>query len=140
MLHCWRAARLRWSELTDGVLFKTPSKTRRHEKTVQVPLHHKLARYLGSLERRGEFVFPELARTYSARSTARRFARACRAAGISHDGITFHSLRHTFVTRLKEAGVPEDVRRQLVGHSNAATHDRYDHSTGPAQAAIDALR
>ena len=63
-----------------------------------------------------------------------------RAAGISHDGITFHSLRHTFVTRLADAGVPESVRRQLVGHSNAATHDRYDHSTDPARLAIDALR
>lgn len=39
----------------------------------------------------------------------------------------FHSLRHTFVTRAIEAGVPAPIVRALVGHASAAMTDRYSH-------------
>lgn len=48
---------------------------------------------------------------------------------------SFHSLRHTFVTRAIEAGVPAPIVRALVGHSTAAMTDRYSHVSGEAVAA-----
>lgn len=47
----------------------------------------------------------------------------------------FHSLRHTFVTRAIEAGVPAAIVRAIVGHSTAAMTDRYSHVSGEAVAA-----
>jgi integrase len=33
----------------------------------------------------------------------------------------FHSLRHGVATRLREAGVPEDVVAELLGHARGTT-------------------
>lgn len=36
--------------------------------------------------------------------------------GMKENGLVFHSLRHTMVTRLAQAGVPEPLYQDLVGH------------------------
>lgn len=67
-----------------------------------------------------------------------RIGRVFEAAGVARtvkaDGwkraraeTGFHSLRHTFVTRAIEAGVPAPIVRALVGHASAAMTDRYSH-------------
>ena len=40
---------------------------------------------------------------------------------------SFHSLRHTFVTRLADAGVDPEIRRKLAGHSSVEVHEIYAH-------------
>jgi integrase len=40
---------------------------------------------------------------------------------------SFHSLRHTFVSRLANADVPADVRKALAGHDTDEAHARYTH-------------
>lgn len=37
----------------------------------------------------------------------------------------FHSLRHTFVSRLTNADVSPDVRKALAGHDTDEAHTRY---------------
>ena len=59
------------------------------------------------------------------------FTGAVRAAGI--DGLTFHDLRHTWSTRAAELGVPEPVRRDILGHSSRTMTDSYTHSTREAR-------
>lgn len=39
--------------------------------------------------------------------------------GIKKPGIVFHSLRHTMVTRLGRADVPEPIYQCIVGHARA---------------------
>jgi integrase len=41
--------------------------------------------------------------------------------------LSFHSLRHTAVSMLKDAGVPDAVVMALVGHNSAAMSQRYTH-------------
>ena len=55
--------------------------------------------------------------------------------------IRFHDLRHTFNTRLLEAGVLQETRRALMGHVSApGVHGRYTHVELPLRrAAIAAL-
>lgn len=48
-------------------------------------------------------------------------------------GLSFHCLRHTAVSLLKEAGIPASVVQELVGHDSAQMSEHYTH-TG-----IDAL-
>jgi len=40
---------------------------------------------------------------------------------------TFHSLRHSFNSALANAGVTEEVRMKLSGHSSKAMNTRYTH-------------
>lgn len=41
--------------------------------------------------------------------------------------LSFHSLRHSFITRLAEGEVSEEVRRRMAGHSTDEAHRRYIH-------------
>ena len=40
----------------------------------------------------------------------------------------FHSLRHSAVSLLREAGAPLSVTMAIVGHSSLAMHDTYTHA------------
>ncbi len=55
------------------------------------------------------------------------FAAACREAGITN--FTFHDLRHTFGTRLADAGVDVVKIKELMGHASIVTTMRYIHAT-----------
>lgn len=47
-----------------------------------------------------------------------------------NDDITFHTFRHSFITRAIHNGVPVDVVKKVVGHSSiAVTIDIYTHTT-----------
>jgi integrase len=52
----------------------------------------------------------------------------------NRNALSFHSLRYTAVTLLKEAGIPEAVVRELIGHKSKEISDHY------TDVGIDALR
>jgi integrase len=54
------------------------------------------------------------------------FALACRKAGI--EGVTWHTLRHTFASRLVARGVDIVTVQQLLGHSSITVTMRYTHT------------
>jgi integrase len=60
------------------------------------------------------------ARTHKGRGIGRKGKRA----GLE---LSFHSLRHTAVSLLKDAGVPDAVLMALVGHESAAMSHGYAH-------------
>lgn len=52
------------------------------------------------------------------------FSMICASLGLK--GYSLHSLRHTYATRLSEAGVPPKVRQYLLGHANlSVTENTY---------------
>ena len=51
---------------------------------------------------------------------------ACEKAEIS--GVTWHTLRHTFASRLLERGVDIMTVKELLGHSSVTVTMRYTHS------------
>ena len=51
------------------------------------------------------------------------FNSACKEAGI--EGMRLHDCRHTFATRLIEAGVPQAEVSRLLGHATTSMTDRY---------------
>lgn len=55
------------------------------------------------------------------------FAPILAAAKVG-EGYTFHSWRHTFRTRLSEAGVADDTAKRLGGWTEDATAALYDHA------------
>jgi len=60
------------------------------------------------------------------------FTSACRAAGI--EDFTWHSLRHTFASRLVMAGVDLRTVQELMGHRTITTTMRYAHLAPAHQA------
>lgn len=69
------------------------------------------------------------------------FGDSLKRAGLRH--CRLHSLRHFFVTALLNAGVATHVVRELAGHSDLSTTQRYAHTTiadrGAALVALDSV-
>jgi integrase len=63
-----------------------------------------------------------------------------RDAQRSPAGLSFHALRHTAVSLLKDAGIPEAVVMELIGHDSKAMSAHYTHVGAEAlQKAVAAL-
>jgi integrase len=84
------------------------------------------------------FCQPQNGEPYDPSQIRKRFYAAMKAAGMGHrcghdGGITFHSLRHTFGTRMAAAGVPMRTLQEWMGHRNLATTEIYaDYAPDPA--------
>lgn len=60
------------------------------------------------------------------------FEKAKAEMGLLNDkDFTIHALRHTFASRLVQAGVPLYVVKQLLGHSSIQVTERYAHLADP---------
>jgi integrase len=84
---------------------------------------------------RGGRVFPGEF-TYQRASSLWR--EACKAASVT--GLRIHDLRHTFASRLLEAGARETDINRLLGHSSLKMTARYTHSSEQSRRqAVEAL-
>jgi integrase len=105
------------------LLFVTHSKTPEGEMR-EIPVTTRSFELLTKLRRPQGLLF-----TYKGaplRNLKTGWAAAIRRAGISY--YRFHDLRHTFNSRLVEAGVIADVRKELMGHSRGGdVHSIYTH-------------
>ena len=118
-------------EVPPGWLFIKKSKNGRPR---FVPMCRKVREILQSLcgdASRGRFIFESLVEGKAISDIKTGFTGAVRAAGI--DDLTFHDLRHTWSTRAAELGVPEPVRRDILGHSSRTMTDSYTHSSREAR-------
>ena len=79
------------------------------------------------------FPGPDLSKPVTTRSLQRSFRSAADAAGLE-DGVTVHTLRHSFATHLLEQGVDIRVIQDLLGHRQITSTTRY------ARVALDIIR
>ncbi|MEM7391142.1 MAG: site-specific integrase [Verrucomicrobiota bacterium] len=139
---------LKWSEidLKNGVINRVPSKTKRTNKSVQIPIHPVLDSLLTELKSNGstgDALFPESAKRYGndPASISKRIQKHFQ----SNDIITteksdskhrkravirvgFHSLRHSFVSLCAANRVPEVAIMEMVGHGSPAMTRLYSHA------------
>jgi integrase len=111
------------------LLFVTRSKTPEGESR-EIPLTERLHEHL--LENRKDTGLVISFRDRPVRIVKRTWQTALKNAGLRH--IRFHDLRHTFNTRLMEAGVLQEIRMALMGHSSGSkVHSTYTHIELPAK-------
>ena len=142
------AVSLKWSDMDfeKGVINYRPSKTRRHNITVTIPLHRTLSDWLSAHRNGSEYITPSRVGKVGKVSLPDgdlTFNQILTKADVvptsARDKLSFHCFRHTFVSQLAEAGIAEDVRMRLAGHTSATNHAIYTHDDKSARAAIDAL-
>ena len=122
---------LEWSsvDFDKGIIRTTPIKTQGYAIEVAVPMVGVLLTALKGLHAKGRrYVLPEFAKAYPGDPDDCTFASILKAAGVTDPTITFHSWRHTFRTRLAEAGVSNDLAKRLGGWTQDSTVQRYDHA------------
>lgn len=71
------------------------------------------------------FVNPRTKKPYKVISVSLAFAAAARRARV--EGASFHTLRHTAVSRMVAAGVPDRIIMKVVGHTTPNMVSRYAH-------------
>ena len=125
----------------------SPQKDKRssQRRELEVPLHPDLERYFLDQPLADEVsapLFPTLSQRKIGGSTglSAKFRKLMKKAGIIAETLTaknsgkgrcfynlsFHSLRHTFVSMLANQGVHQEVRMKMAGHTTDV-HARYSH-------------
>lgn len=137
-------ANMRWNQidLSTGVIRFKPKKTKRKKIEVVIPIHPHLLKILLVSPGVGvAFVFPSLAgkQTGGVNGLSAQFAKIMEKAGIvatitrhtpkgrRNKSLSFHSLRHSFNSELANAGVQQEVRMKLTGHTKKETNTIYTH-------------
>lgn len=130
---------LRWSnaDLKRGILTVFAPKT---EKLREIPINAETRQVLEAwwLGKKNESIFynPETGKPFVDLKAG--FALACKKAGIS--GVTWHTLRHTFASRLVGSGVDIVTVKELLGHSSISVTMRYAHTNFDSKrAAVEKL-
>ena len=118
---------MRWShiDLQKGILAVFASKT---QTIREIPINSETRQVLEAwkLNKKNENAFynPRTGKPFVDLKTG--FALACEKAGIS--GVTWHTLRHTFASRLVNRGVDIVTVKELLGHSSISVTMRYAHT------------
>jgi integrase len=139
------AANLRWRNVDLVSEIKTIRfVTGKTGKEIVAVIHPVLEEYLLSLpasESDDAFLFPSLAQRATS-PLSKEFARIMDTAHIeqhvirerNEDGsgrsvsaLSFHSLRHSFSSLLANAGIAEETRMALTGHTTREVHQHYTH-------------
>lgn len=134
-------AHLTWGNI-DISKAEVALKMRKTQKQVVVHLHPDILSWL-RLQIQGTpkaFIFPNIKRS-SDSHLSRTFSRFMATAGVvgsliriktgtagrNLNGLTFHSLRHTCISAMANAGVAEELRMEIVGQETGAVHKGYTH-------------
>lgn len=96
-----------------------------------VPINTTVRNLLQSLPRLlSDYVFPSPKTIGRLTDIKKGFRKAVDLAGI--ENLHFHDLRHTFATRLADAGIDAYTLMQIMGHADLKTTMIYVHASGEA--------
>lgn len=142
-------ALLKWENIDAGrgLISVIPMKTARHSqgKRLEIPIHPALAAILAETppERRRGLVNPKLSALYKrgrggllSAEVQKVFAQCGIETNETIEGrkskaviVSFHSLRHTFVSMCANAGTPLSVVQAIAGHSDPKMTEHYFHES-----------
>lgn len=140
-------ANMRWSNVDfQGKKLRFVPEKGRKKKELPIPMHSDFENYLLGLQatdrRPDGYLAPLLGGATAGRRGAlskafgsiledagidRRPGKGKKGVGRVFYKLGFHSLRHTFNSKMADAGVSSEIRARLTGHSSVAMNDRYTH-------------
>jgi integrase len=130
---------LRFSEVDfERLEIDLPAERTKEAKPKTIPINRVVFEVLDRARSEGsgeERIFP---RVFTYQRASSLWREACKAASVT--GLRVHDLRHTFASRLLEAGVRETDIDRLLGHSSLKMTARYTHSSEQSRRkAVEAL-
>ena len=124
--------------LYDSIPYFTITKSKTNAGLRDVPIHPYIYTLLEAMvnQSTNKYLFPDLTVTnHNERSSAisKRFGRLKSKLGYGPNQV-FHSFRHTAMTMLEQAGVPENIAMDIVGHGKLTlTFGHYSEGTSMEQ-------
>jgi len=113
------------------VIFIPKAKAGAREQPITAHLGDSLAGYLAALPQGSPWLFPSpSARCGHTIDIRGPFHRVVVAAGLDPGQIVRHTLRHTAITHLVQAGVDLPTVKRISGHKTLAMVERYAHANG----------
>lgn len=124
------------------VIFIPKAKAGAREQPITKHLADFLEGYLAALPPGTPWLFPSPgAKAGHAIDIRKPFRRVVEAAGLDPDQVVRHTLRHTAITHLVQAGVDLPTVKRISGHKTLAMVERYAHQNGEhIQGAMDRLQ
>jgi integrase len=123
------------------VIYIPQAKAGAREQPITAHLATFLAEYLNALPEGTPWLFPSLAsRSGHTVDIREPFRRVVVAAGLNPREVVPHTLRHTAITHLVQAGVDLPTVKRISGHKTLIMVERYAHQNGAhIHAAMDRL-
>ena len=127
--------------LQQHVIYIPKAKAGAREQPITADLGKYLAGYVATLRPGDQWLFPSLAakegRTVN---LDKPFRRCVLAAGLDVKQVVRHTLRHTAITHLVQAGVDLPTVKRISGHKTLSMVEKYSHQNGAhIQTAMDKL-
>lgn len=123
------------------VIFIPKAKAGAREQPITKSLADYLGSYVGTLQPGVQWLFPSpAAKEGRTVNLDKPFRRCVLAADLDVKQVVRHTLRHTAITHLVQAGVDLPTVKRISGHKNLAMVERYSHQNGAhIQSAMDKL-
>jgi len=128
-------------DLQRRVIFIPQAKSGSREQPITQHLVEFLESHIATLQEGTPWLFPSIAARDGHTTDVRKaFRRVVSAAGLNPDEVVRHTLRHTAITHLIQAGVDLPTVKRISGHKTLIMVERYAHQNGEhIQAAMDKL-
>ena len=123
------------------VIYIPKAKAGAREQPITADLGEYLAAYVTTLRPGEQWLFPSpAAKEGRTVNLDKPFRRCVMAAGLDVKQVVRHTLRHTAITHLVQAGVDLPTVKRISGHKNLSMVERYSHQNGShIQSAMDKL-
>ncbi len=128
-------------DLDKRLIFIPQAKAGARQQPITLHLAEFLKSYLANAKPNQLWLFPaEKSATKHTMNIEKPFRRVVAAAGLDPKQVVRHTLRHTAITHLVQAGVDLPTVKRISGHKTLQMVERYSHQNGQhIQAAMDKL-
>ncbi|MBT3509312.1 MAG: site-specific integrase [Nitrospina sp.] len=133
--------RMKDIHLNRGLIYIPNSKTGSREQPITNHLREFLGEVINASGSERKWLFPsDKSKTGHVVAIEKAFRRTVERAGLDSREVVRHTLRHTAVSHLVQAGVDLPTVKKISGHKTLAMVERYSHQNGEhIQAAMDKL-